>query len=292
MNRYQFLTREKQPETGYMDLVRRFYDPTIGRFMQMDPVTETQENYSTYQYGWNNPILRSDPNGDCPDCWEFIKGVGRGIGSGAKGTWQFATSDAWKADTWKATGNLALGLAAGGTDVGNLASIDNALGTNTLGAMDALSTSVDNTIQKVASGDAGAIGEVTGGAIWAGVEIAAGSKGAGLISKSGKGASIASKVDDVAAAGKGLGNPFKNATLSQVDEAFQVHVQSGKLELKYTNPKTGAKAYQNTKSGYSYNLDPGGMYGKKLESPHIDVNYSKPKPANFDKKKLPVSGGF
>ncbi|WP_345026717.1 polymorphic toxin type 10 domain-containing protein, partial [Ravibacter arvi] len=68
VNKYQFLNREKQPETGYMDLMRRFYDPTIGRFMQVDPVTETQENYSVYQYGWNNPILRSDPNGDCPGC--------------------------------------------------------------------------------------------------------------------------------------------------------------------------------------------------------------------------------
>ncbi len=67
-NKYQFLDREKQPETGYIDLVKRFYDPNIGRFMQVDPVTETQENYSTYQYGWNNPILQSDPNGDCPSC--------------------------------------------------------------------------------------------------------------------------------------------------------------------------------------------------------------------------------
>lgn len=67
-NKYTFLNREKQPETGYMDLVRRFYDPTTGRFMQVDPVTETQEHLSVYQYGWNNPILRSDPNGDCPSC--------------------------------------------------------------------------------------------------------------------------------------------------------------------------------------------------------------------------------
>lgn len=67
-NRYTFLGKEKQPETGWMDLKRRFYDPTTGRFMQVDPVTADQENYSTYQYGWNNPILRSDPNGDCPGC--------------------------------------------------------------------------------------------------------------------------------------------------------------------------------------------------------------------------------
>jgi uncharacterized protein RhaS with RHS repeats len=56
-----------------MDLKRRFYDPSIGQFMQVDPVTASQENYSTYQYGWNNPILRSDPNGDCPICDDFRK---------------------------------------------------------------------------------------------------------------------------------------------------------------------------------------------------------------------------
>jgi RHS repeat-associated protein len=62
-NKYTFLGRENQPETGYMDLMKRFYDPTIGRFLQVDPITDTQEEYSTYQYSWNNPILRSDPNG-------------------------------------------------------------------------------------------------------------------------------------------------------------------------------------------------------------------------------------
>ena len=50
----------------------------------------------------------------------------------------------------------------------------------------------------------------------------------------------------VAAKSGGLGNPFKNATLSQVDKGFQVHIQSGKLELKIFNPQTGAKSYLNT----------------------------------------------
>ena len=50
-----------------MDLQARFYDITTGRFIQVDPVTELQESQSVYQYGWNNPILRSDPNGTYPD---------------------------------------------------------------------------------------------------------------------------------------------------------------------------------------------------------------------------------
>jgi RHS repeat-associated protein len=67
VNWRNFLGKETQVGTGYIDMSRRFFDPTIGRFMQVDPVTEGQENQSTYQYGWNNPILRSDPNGDYPD---------------------------------------------------------------------------------------------------------------------------------------------------------------------------------------------------------------------------------
>ncbi|PWJ57017.1 RHS repeat-associated protein [Dyadobacter jejuensis] len=67
INRYNFLGKETQVATGYIDLQARFYDPTVGRFMQIDPVTDTQEDQSTYQYGWNNPILRSDPNGTYPD---------------------------------------------------------------------------------------------------------------------------------------------------------------------------------------------------------------------------------
>ncbi|QRR02376.1 RHS repeat domain-containing protein [Dyadobacter sandarakinus] len=83
INRYNFLGRENQVGTGYIDLVRRFYDPTIGRFIQIDPVIETQEHLSVYQYGWNNPILRSDPNGDMPECCggigDFLTGVGQAI---------------------------------------------------------------------------------------------------------------------------------------------------------------------------------------------------------------------
>ncbi|TDE18534.1 RHS repeat domain-containing protein [Dyadobacter psychrotolerans] len=73
INRYTFLGRESQPETGYMDLKRRFYDPATGRFIQVDPVTKSQEKLSVYQYGWNNPIRYSDPNGDCPICDDFKK---------------------------------------------------------------------------------------------------------------------------------------------------------------------------------------------------------------------------
>jgi RHS repeat-associated protein len=70
VNRFKFLGRETQAETGWVDLMQRMYEPPLGRFTSVDPVTASQESLSTYQYGWNNPVLRSDRNGDCPECPE------------------------------------------------------------------------------------------------------------------------------------------------------------------------------------------------------------------------------
>ncbi len=52
-----------------IDLTKhRGYDPAIGRWWQIDPLSDLPEqvNQSPYQYGWNNPIRYNDPNGDCP----------------------------------------------------------------------------------------------------------------------------------------------------------------------------------------------------------------------------------
>jgi RHS repeat-associated protein len=74
-NKFQFLNRETQFETGYIDLIHRQFDPTIARFISQDPVIEGQEHLSLYQYSWNNPILKSDPDGDCPNCLTALGGA-------------------------------------------------------------------------------------------------------------------------------------------------------------------------------------------------------------------------
>ncbi|WP_026994876.1 RHS repeat domain-containing protein [Flectobacillus major] len=98
-NKFQFLNRETQFETGYIDLMHRQFAPQTGRFTSQDPVIEGQEHLSLYQYSYNNPILRSDPDGDCPFCpaipflpeigagaiavGEYIAGSTLGLGVGA-----------------------------------------------------------------------------------------------------------------------------------------------------------------------------------------------------------------
>jgi RHS repeat-associated protein len=68
-NNFKFLNRLDIVElNGVSDLVNRFYDKQNGRFWSTDPIIEEQEHLSLYQYGWNNPVRFSDPNGDCPNC--------------------------------------------------------------------------------------------------------------------------------------------------------------------------------------------------------------------------------
>lgn len=226
---------------------------------------------SPYQFSWNNPILYNDPNGECPDCWEFFKGVGRGIGSGAVGTWNFATSDAWKADTWKSTGNLLLGAAAMGTtgNSGNLYAVDAALGTNTVDAVGGVSAAIDNVVGKVASGDPGAIGEVVGGAAWAGVEVAVGSKGASALTRAKTAANVVSTVDEVAAVGKGAANPKVAAAINRGKQAHADFSQKAAAKgwdvtPRLTDPKTGKTVIPDaiTPGGHPIELKPNTPSGR------------------------------
>ncbi|AEI52172.1 RHS repeat domain-containing protein [Runella slithyformis] len=83
-SKFKFLNRESQAETGWIDLMARQYDAQLGVFRSVDPVIEGQEHLSLYQYGWNNPILMSDPNGTCPFCpiIPYLPVIGAAIGEG------------------------------------------------------------------------------------------------------------------------------------------------------------------------------------------------------------------
>ncbi len=41
----------------------RNYDPSLGRWMNMDPVAENAVSWTGYRYGFNNPMFYIDPNG-------------------------------------------------------------------------------------------------------------------------------------------------------------------------------------------------------------------------------------
>lgn len=56
------------PDTNFVYMQARYYDPPVGRFLSVDPVTPTAGNtydFGRYVYANNNPINHTDPNGKC-----------------------------------------------------------------------------------------------------------------------------------------------------------------------------------------------------------------------------------
>jgi RHS repeat-associated protein len=62
-NNYRYNGKELLPETGLYAYGFRYYDPTIGRFTGVDPISDQFPHVSTYNYAENEPIANIDLHG-------------------------------------------------------------------------------------------------------------------------------------------------------------------------------------------------------------------------------------
>ncbi len=86
-NPYMFTGREYDSETGLYYYRARFYKPSIGRFLQTDPIGYA-DSLNLYQYCLNNPANYIDPYG-LKILW---KQVAKGVGKTALGSAMVAGS--------------------------------------------------------------------------------------------------------------------------------------------------------------------------------------------------------
>jgi RHS repeat-associated protein len=70
-------------DTGLVYMQARYYDPSVGRFMSIDPVGPQSGNlydYNRYAYANGNPIRNIDPDGRCVDadfsCGAMVRAAG------------------------------------------------------------------------------------------------------------------------------------------------------------------------------------------------------------------------
>ena len=72
MSRPHFSVQD--PSSGLSYMQQRYYDPMIGRFLSVDPVSarSSGDNFNRYWYANNNPYTNTDPDGrECngKGCW-------------------------------------------------------------------------------------------------------------------------------------------------------------------------------------------------------------------------------
>ncbi len=145
-NGNEVLEGEGIPTTlNLMNFNARLYNPALGVFLAVDPMAASFAGLTPYNFGFNNPTLLSDPNGECPVCFivlgkvlvaavkgaviqAAIQGATYSLTAAFTGNWdsgQFGKSVARGAVTGFLTGGFAMGgtalassLANGGSTIG------------------------------------------------------------------------------------------------------------------------------------------------------------------------------
>jgi len=258
LNRYLFSGKELQDQSlggkllGLYDFGSRFYDPTLGRWFNVDPRLEF---VSPYGYCANNPVLYIDPNGE-----DIVLTISKEV------TVTVATRLIDLKITvpdWTGARKLfTKSITLQGDEI-LLAALDIVGIVDPTGIADALSASLYAQQGDLVNAMVSGVGLIPYLGDFAKMfRMKNHFKILSMAVESGAGAAKGG--------GRGLGNPFVGKSFEEIDHMFRMKG----LEVKYFDPVGKKGSYINSKTGTSYFIDPGRMYKKGYEGPHVDVFYN------------------
>ena len=258
LNRYLFSGKELQDQSlggkllGLYDFGSRFYDPTLGRWFNVDPKLEF---VSPYGYCANNPVLYIDPNGE-----DIVLTISKDV------TVTVATRlidlKITVPDWTGARKIFTKSITLQGDEI-LLAALDIVGIVDPTGIADALSASLYAQQGDLVNAMVSGVGLIPYLGDFAKMfRMKNHFKILSMAVESGAGAAKGG--------GRGLGNPFVGKSFEEIDHMFRMKG----LEVKYFDPVGKKGSYINSKTGTSYFIDPGRMYKKGYEGPHVDVFYN------------------
>jgi RHS repeat-associated protein len=107
-------------ESGLQYLRARYYNPSTGQFVTLDPAIDT--TYTPYSYASGNPVNADDPSGKCPWCVAAVIGGIIGAGAGVvTGALNCAFTNKGAGECAQEIVSDAVGGAVGGACTGGLA---------------------------------------------------------------------------------------------------------------------------------------------------------------------------
>ena len=259
LNRYLFSSKELQDQSlggkllGLYDFGSRFYDPTLGRWFNVDPRLEF---VSPYGYCANNPVLYIDPNGE-----DIVLTISKEV------TVTVATRLIDLKITvpdWTGARKLfTKSITLQGDEI-LLAALDIVGIVDPTGIADALSASLYAQQGDLVNAMVSGVGLIPYLGDFAKMfRMKNHFKILSMAVESGAGAAKGG--------GRGLGNPFVGKSFEEIDHMFRMKG----FEMKGIDPLMGKGSYFNPKTGTKYYLDWGEKeYKTGRESFHVDVFYN------------------
>ena len=259
LNRYLFSGKELQDQSlggkllGLYDFGSRFYDPTLGRWFNVDPKLEF---VSPYGYCANNPVLYIDPNGE-----DIVLTISKEV------TVTVATRlidlKITVPDWTGARKIFTKSITLQGDEI-LLAALDIVGIVDPTGIADALSASLYAQQGDLVNAMVSGVGLIPYLGDFAKMfRMKNHFKILSMAVESGAGAAKGG--------GRGLGNPFVGKSFEEIDHMFRMKG----FEMKGIDPLMGKESYFNPKTGTKYYLDWGEKeYKTGRESFHVDVFYN------------------